>query len=262
MVSRPQLALLPTNGLGGRLRATTVRVLATLACVTVALGLAYAAARFTSLFALQEIEVTGGSAAVRESVREAGEQFLGSSLVALDQDEVRQSLTALPAVHSIRLDRAFPHTLRIVVVPERPLALVRNGLETWLVSRQGRVIEASDPDAKRPVVWTLPDTELGPGVVIEDENVRLALDALRQLPSGFPERVASVQVADGGLTLLLADGAEIRLGKAESFALKLAVADRILRSMSGAERAAVGYLDVSVPERAVSGPSLNSQLEG
>jgi hypothetical protein len=112
------------------------------------------------------------------------------------------------------------------------------------------------------VVWTLPDTELGPGVVIEDENVRLALDALRQLPSGFPERVASVQVADGGLTLLLADGAEIRLGKAESFALKLAVADRILRSMSGAERAAVGYLDVSVPERAVSGPSLNSQLEG
>ena len=40
VLSRPQLALLPTNGLGGRLRATTVRVLATLACVTVALGLA------------------------------------------------------------------------------------------------------------------------------------------------------------------------------------------------------------------------------
>lgn len=244
------------------MRVTTVRVLATLACLTAVLGLAYAAARFTSLFALQEIEVTGGSAAVRESVREAGEQFLGTSLVVLDQDDVRQRLTALPAVHSIRVDRAFPHTLRIVVVPERPLAVVRNGLEAWLVSRQGRVIEAADPDTKRPVVWTVPDTELGPGVVIQDESVRLALEALGQLPSAFPERVESVQVAESAITLLLVDGVEVRLGQAEALGLKLAVAARILRSMSPVDRAGVGYLDVSVPERAVSGPSLNSQLEG
>ena len=62
--------------------------------------------------------------------------------------------------------------------------------------------------------------------------------------------------------MVLADGTELRLGNAVSLALKLAVAARVLQGMSTAERAALGYLDVSVPERAVGGTSLNSQLEG
>lgn len=253
MVNRPQLALVPANGLGVRLRASA-RVLVIAACLAAAIGIAYAAARFTSIFALQTIEVSGGSATIRESVREAGEPFLGTSLVALDQGDLRQQVTALPTVRSIRVDRAFPHTLRIVVVPERPLAIVRDGLESWLVSEQGHVIRSADPDAGRAVVWTLGESHLVPGAAIQDESVQLALEALRHVPATFPERVESASAGEeGAITLLLADGTELRLGEAEDLELKLVVAGRVLRAMSAVERAALGYLDVSVPERAVAG---------
>lgn len=234
------------------MRASLGRVLLVAALVLACAGLAYAAARLTSLFALEEIEVTGGSPAVREAARETGKQFAGTSLLALDRDDVRARLTALPSVESVRLDRAFPHTLRIVVVPERALAVVRDGADAWLVSERGRVIRNADPETTRTVVWT-PPTELEPGETVADENVRLALEGLRRLPSSFPERIESARASDGAVTLVLADGAEVRLGTAESLALKLAAAARVLQAMSAVERAALGYLDVSVPERAVAG---------
>ena len=241
---------MPANGLWGRLRAPLGRVLVASAIVLALAGFAYATARFTSLFALQEIEVTGGPATIKEAVRETGKQFAGTSLVALDQDEVRARLTALPSVESVRLDRAFPHTLRIVVVPERALAVVKDGRSAWLVSERGRVIRSADPETTRTVVWTGP-TDLEPGETVGDENARLALEGLRRVPPAFPERIESARAAEGAVTFVLAGGAELRLGKAESLALKLAVAARVLGAMSAAERTGLGYLDVSVPERAV-----------
>jgi hypothetical protein len=61
---------------------------------------------------------------------------------------------------------------------------------------------------------------------------------------------------------VVSQGTELRLGRADELALKLAVAARVLRKIGKAERAELAYLDVSVPERAVGGSSLNSQLEG
>jgi cell division protein FtsQ len=250
--------------LRGRLRAPSLRILAVVAIAVALLGLAYAAARFTSLFALRELEVAGGSKTVQASVREAALPFLGESLVSLDQEEVRRRLGALPTVRSVAIDRAFPHTLRISVVRERALAVVRNGREAWLVSERGRVIRPAPPEASaaRPVVWTASEPDLAPGDTIESESVRLALAGLRHLPASFPEPVRTMRVDGRDLTLLLDSGAEIRLGKAESTGLKLAVAARVLRSMRASERAALAYLDVSVPERAVASSTLNSQLEG
>jgi cell division protein FtsQ len=232
--------------------------------VAAALVLLYAGARFSSLFALEKLELTGGRQAAREQVREALRPLLGESLVALDQAELRRRLEALPAVRSARIDRAFPHTLRIAIVHERPLAVVQSGEDAWLVSAQGRVIRAVDPEraGKRPVVQADPGSTLVPGTTVETEHVRTSLEALRQLPKGFPERVESTAATPGAVTLVLAGGIELRLGQARSFALKLAVAGRVLRSMSAEEAAALAYLDVSVPERAVGGTTLNSQLEG
>lgn len=256
---------MPANPLRGRLRAPPLRLLAVALLVVLLLGAAYAAARFTSLFALQELELAGGSKAVQASVRKAAAPFLGESLVTLDRDEVQRRLGSLPTVRSVTIDRAFPHTLRISVVQERPLAVVRNGRGAWLVSARGRVIRAVPPEAsstRRPVVWMEPESDPTPGDLVGAEGVKVALAGLRQLPASFPERVRTARVDGEELTLLVASGAEIRLGKAGQAGLKLAVAARVLHSMSPSERAGLAYLDVSVPERAVAGSTLDSQLEG
>ena len=253
---------MPANELASRLRAPLLRTLAFLAIAAVVIGLGYVAARFTSLFGVHELDVKGATPEVREAVREAGRPFLGGSLVALDQDDLRSSLAELSTVRSVRIDRAFPHTLRIFVVPERALAVVRNGRETWLVSRQGRVIRPANPETKRPVVWTAPDVVFEPGELVADESVHMALTGLRNLPPSFPEEIETARAADGTVALDLENGMELRLGKPESMSLKLAVAARVLGTMTASERDALSYLDVSVPERAVASSTLNSQVEG
>jgi cell division protein FtsQ len=252
----------PGDELGARLRGPLLRAAVFLAIAGAVIGLGYAAAYFTSLFAVRELDVRGGTRELRSAVRDAGSPFLGESLVALDQDELRNTLAALPTVRSVRIDRAFPHTLRIVVVPEHVLAVVRNGQESWLVSAEGRVIGPANPETTRPVVWTAPDTVLQPGELVPDENVHLALEGLRDLPRGFPEDIETARASDGLIVLELANGMELRLGSAESITLKLAIAARVLRTMTAPERDALTYLDVSVPERAVGSTTLNSQVEG
>lgn len=249
------------RNLAGPLREPLLRTLAFLAIAAAVVGLGYAAARFTSLFGVRELDVKGGSPDVREAVRVAGRPFVGESLVSLDQDELRSSLAALPTVRSVRIDRAFPHTLRIFVVPEQALAVVRNGQETWLISRQGRVIRPANPETRRPVVWTAPDVVFEPGELVADESVHLALAGLRHLPRGFPEEIATARATDGTVVLELENGMELRLGKPHAMRLKLTAAARVLRPMTASERDALAYLDVSVPERVVGNSTFNSQLE-
>jgi hypothetical protein len=57
----------------------------------------------------------------------------------------------------------------------------------------------------------------------------------------------------GAPVVVLAGGAEIRLGSADSLGLKLDAAALVLDALTGDERAELAYVDVSVPERAVAG---------
>lgn len=246
---------MPANGLRLRLRPPSSGVLAVAAGVLAVGALLYLAARETSLFAVRELDVSGAPPAVRRAVEQAARPALGESLVALDQDELRRRLAALPAVKALTIDRSFPHTLRISVVPERPLAVVRQGDDAWIVSERGRVIREVEKGSspRRPQISAGEQARLSLGEIVEEDGVRLALDALRRVPDAFPMRIESARADEHEVTFVLAGGAELRLGARESLGLKLAVAGRVLRTISSAERQELGYLDVTVPERPVGG---------
>jgi hypothetical protein len=67
--------------------------------------------------------------------------------------------------------------------------------------------------------------------------------------------VRAIGFMDGGLVFVLRDGLEIRLGSPRNLVLKLAIAREIMPVLTTGE-----YLDVSVPERPVSGEK--SQVSG
>jgi cell division protein FtsQ len=224
-----------------------------LAVLTALLGLLYLAARETSLFAVRTIEVAGAPPAVRAAVLEAAQTWEGESLVALDGEEVRRRIEALPVVRSLRYDRAFPHTLALTVVPEQPRAVVRLRRQDWLVSERGRVMRALGAASPRRLPRiSMTSGELRAGAFATEESVQLALRVASELPIDFPSRVRTIRAQYGKLTLVLGTGAEVRLGDATELPLKLAVAARVLRSLPGDERAVLGYLDVTVPERPVA----------
>jgi cell division septal protein FtsQ len=252
MARRPALALVRPRALPGGVTLDWERIAVYGLCVLAALAVCYLLARMTPVFAVSELDVQGAPPPVRAEVEAAADHVLGASLVGLDGDELVQRLEALPSVRAVGYDRAFPHTLRIAVVPERPLASIAAQNGSWLVSVRGRVIRRIEEGKGKRYPRIRLARALQPGSLLADRPTLTGLAALGQLPRGFPVRVRSVETAAGGLTLVLAGGAELRLGEATSAALKLAVAARVLDSLSEGERASLAYLDLSLPERPVA----------
>jgi cell division protein FtsQ len=256
MARRPLLALVSAQALRPALRPPSARALVAVAAAAGVLGLLYLVARETPLFALRTVEVTGAPPAVRDAVRKATSAWEGESLVALDGDELRRRLEALPTVRSIRYDRAFPNTLELAVVPERPAAVVRRDREAWLVSERGRIIGPLDPRRSKGLPRVrVAGGDLRAGAFLTDERARLAVTAATHLPRRFPVRVRTIRARDEGVTLILATGTEVRLGRPDDLPLKMAVAARVLRSLPDGGPLALAYLDVTVPERPVAANS-------
>ena len=84
-------------------------------------------ARETPLFGVRSIEVTGASPRIQHQVERRSTAGAGDSLLALDLDAAQRTSRRLPTVAAVAFDRAYPHTLRVTVVPERPVAVVRQG---------------------------------------------------------------------------------------------------------------------------------------
>jgi cell division protein FtsQ len=260
-VTKIALALVRPQPLPFALPAGSLRVVAAAAAAAALAVLVYAGAVRTTLFAVERIEVWGAPPDVAREIRATVGPFAGTSLVRLDEEEVVARVKALPSVRAVEYDRAFPSTLRLVVRAERPVAVVRAGESAWLVSDRARVIRAVEMESapRVPRIRSEGGGTPDPGKTIADPELRVALEAVAALPAEFPARVVSARVEEGAPVLVLASGGEVRLGSAESVALKLAAAARVLAALSADERAVLAYVDVSVPARAVA--ALESQVE-
>ena len=230
------------------------------AIVLGAVGL-YLLARATPMFAVQEIEVAGAPPTVAAHVRLALAPIEGQSLLALKSGEVERRLAKLPDVAAAGYDRDFPHTLRVTVRPEHPVAVARCGPKAWLVAASTRTIAevplGTHPELPR--LWLAHSGEPQVGASLTD---RFGLRAVRALAfartAGF-KRVRMVRVREGDLTFLLGSGLELRLGALRAIPLKLAIAQRVIPGLLA--QGGYLYLDVSVPARPVAGTTLNSQPE-
>ncbi len=252
---RPALSL-PTGAI--------VRAVAIALAVVAVLALAYIGARQTSVFAVQTIKITGARTDVRQEVRAALAQYKGLSLVAIDPADVERTLGAVPVVRSAHVDRAFPHTLKIEIQAERPLAVYHAGAKAWVISRTGRVLSPIKPDELLGLPRIKAEVKGTPkvGRTLGGADALTALLALQAVPQRLPGKVLYAQVDEAGVTLVLAGSRlEIRVGEPRDLEAKLAAAVAVLRALPSGERATVGYVDVSLPERAVTGvdPQLSSE---
>jgi cell division protein FtsQ len=220
-------------------------------------GGAYAVARQTSAFAVDRIEIRGASPRVAARVRHAVAPLRGTSLLSLDGSALVRDVSALPTVVAAGYDRAFPHTLRIDVVPERPVAVVRQGAKAWLVSARGRVMRPIPPHGARPLtrIWIPKTTPVAVGGFLPTNHAAAIARALA-LAARFPAHIAFAALRRDGLVFRLRNGLELRLGDPNDVRLKLAIARAALRRLP----AGTLYLDISVPGRPVAGS--NSQLSG
>jgi cell division protein FtsQ len=220
-------------------------------------GGAYGVARETSAFAVTRVEVVGAPIRVRAQVRQAVAPLRGGSLLSLDGAALIRRVDALPTIVVAGYDRAFPHTLRITVVPEQPVAVVRQGGKSWLASARGRVMARVAPHAAQalPRVWIPHTTPVRVGGFLPMSHAGAVARSL-SLAQRFPAHVVLAALKRDGLLFRLRSGLELRLGEPTDIRLKLAIAARALHRMP----AGMTYLDVSVPGRPVAGN--NPQVSG
>ena len=228
------------------------------ALVVVGIGL-YFVARETPLFAIDRVEVRGGTPAVRVVVRTALAPLEGRSLVDLTRDDVQRPLASLPEVAGATYDRAFPDTLRVFVHAERPLAVVRRGADSWLVSARGRLLHLLPKGARAglPRIWVGRGVELAAGDVLADATAARSVRILASARAELPGRVRGVRANGDDTALILRNGVEARLGREHDMRLKLAVVARILPLLTPD----VVYLDVAVPARPVAGTLAEPQVQ-
>jgi len=217
--------------------------------LAVALG-GYLIARESSLFAIERIAVKGGSPQIAGQVRHALASAAGRPLVGLDGPALLRTVDALPTVVSASYDRAFPHTLRITVVAERPAAVLRRGPDSWLVSMRGRVMARLPAAAlpRLPRIWISTHTPVRTGSELTAAGAATAAHAVG-LAGAFAARVASASYTGGELVLHLRSGPEVLLGDGGDIKLKVAVAGRVLAVLASGST----FVDVSNPGRPVSG---------
>lgn len=224
---------------------------------------AYLIARETSVFALQRIDVEGAPPALALRIRSALAPLRGASLVAFSRSSADHRLAGFPQIAHVRYDRDFPHTLRVSVSVEEPVAVLRRGADAWVVAAGGRVI-ATVPRGAYPALprlWLAAETDVAVGGSVRVGDALQVAAALRA--DRFAPHVLSLHAeGKGQLALELTSGREVRLGDLSNLAVKLAVATAVLPRAPGA-----AYVDVSVPSRAVAGystspPADNAQVSG
>jgi cell division septal protein FtsQ len=225
----------------------------------------YLAARETAVFSVRSIEVATEPRGHTRVVREALAPIAGTSLLKVDDASIARRLEPLPHVHLLGYDRSFPNGLRVRVSVEPAVAVLRRADENWLVSVEGRVLRRLKVRLRRPlpVVWIPRLLEPEVGTVVGADEPAAAVRALASMRSAAPaffRRLWYVAPGEHGLTVVMRDRLELRLGRASDLPLKLEVARRVIAAV-GASGGTAAYVDVSVPGRPVAQTTLNSQVE-
>jgi cell division protein FtsQ len=240
-----------------RRRAAALVAVAVACALTVgAVELGYVWLKGSSVFTLRSVAVRGGTARDRVAVRDAvARAAAGDSLLSLSATHIASEIEAVPTIHVASVDRDFPHTLRIRIVPEQAVAIAK-GTKRWreyrsVVAASGRVLRVLTPSAtlpKLPSIWV--DEHPATGGQFRNALNLGMLDALAARPRGFHGRVANVQFnADNGIVMQLSSGLKIRLGPPLDLQSKLRSAAWVLRRYrTKADRGTLVYADVSAPD--------------
>ncbi|MGH2720436.1 MAG: cell division protein FtsQ/DivIB [Actinomycetota bacterium] len=211
---------------------------------------------------LRTVEVGGNTRVAARDVVVASGLSDADHLLRIATGRVASSVQGSPWVSEAKVERILPSTVRITVVERRPAAVVPVGTASWLVDRDGVVLEQvaagvtapSFEGTRLPVVADLPVEAVLPGESVEPPQYRQALTVLHSLPAAVRERVAVVRApTPDGITLELTNGPVILFGSAE------ALRDKVFAVRALMEKATDGGLDlaaidVRVPTRPAARP--------
>lgn len=179
---------------------------------------------FSGLLAVRRVDVvgsSGGSAAAQVSA--AARHALGEPLARVDTRRLGDVIGTLPGVASVRVERSWPSTLRLVVSERQPVAAVSRAGTLWLVD--GRGVPFQRVTAVPGALPLLAVADPKPS----DPSTSATLAAVRALPGSLRARVRSVSASTPeSVRLVLRDGRTVVWGGADRGGEKARVLQALL----------------------------------
>ncbi|MGH2957401.1 MAG: cell division protein FtsQ/DivIB [Solirubrobacterales bacterium] len=204
--------------------------------------------RNASWFSVDEVRVDGVTANRDQVTGALAQAAAGMTTLHIRDDELREAVSGFPTIASIKAEASFPHELHITVTERPPVAVGEVGGERMPVSADGYLLAGVEFDPKQ-----LPSLDAGgaEGPRLGEEGAAQAT-ILGAAPDPLAERLeaASWDESRGGVVVDLDGAPELRFGDGSAAESKWRAAAAVLVDP---ELTAFSYLDVSVPERPVSG---------
>lgn len=207
----------------------------------------------SSALHLRRVEVAGTVRVAKEDIARASGLRAGAHLLKLPMERISARIERVPRIHSVKIERIIPSTVRVTVTEREPIAEVSVGPRTYLVDSEGVVLEEGTGQPIR--VIDLPIEQVAIGERIRLDQYSSALSVARGIEPAVRRRLLRIRAPsvdrislelDGGL--LIVYGAPERMGE-KNYAVRTVMEDLAKRG----ERAA--SIDVRVPERPAVRPA-------
>ena len=201
------------------------RWIALAATLTILVGLAGGGVWLyqSPFFKVTRIQVQGNHTVPTDTVLSAAD-VLGQSMFTADLASAQKALYALPLVSSVRIVRAWPHTVKITVQERQPWGTWRQGGVDYTIDREGVVLGMNPAPPGSPVIVS---SELGShiqGDRVDYQAVAAAAEIYQKLPAVLGTTVTEVAFVPGkGVQVTTANHQTALLGDSSSISYKLAV---------------------------------------
>ncbi|MBF6485808.1 FtsQ-type POTRA domain-containing protein [Nocardia otitidiscaviarum] len=182
--------------------------------VALALGLV---AYFSPLLAVRTVRVDGLSVVTEAQVLDALDMPAGRSMLRIDTTELAQRVARLPKVHSVRVQRVFPSSVRVTVVERTPVLFFEAPDGAHLIDSES--VEFAIEPAPIGVPKLVTETPGG-----NDPATRAAVTVINAVPVSLRLEVGEIvarSVSD--IQLELRDGRRVLWGGAGDSERKAAV---------------------------------------
>lgn len=225
-------------------QARVVRVrrwLVGLVAVAVVVGCVWAF-YFSSLLDVRSVQVTGADPADESAVEQVAQQEEGTPLARVDGDALGERIIDdVPGAKAARVDRGWPHSLKVKVTSRVPELAVASGKGNYrLLDIEGVEIRtASSPPEDVPTVT--PDS----GATVSGHGVKATSGMLQEMPEELREDISKITVDDADQVRFRLRGTDVVWGDASSPDVKVRVIPVLLKKKPE-------LIDVSAPDTPVT----------
>lgn len=174
-------------------------------------------------FHVRDITVEGNSLVSTETII-SNSSLVGERMITVDLEETQQALYQLPLIQDAKIEREWPHSVRIVITERQAWGTWEQSGVAYTIDREGVVLGTTPPPAGSPVIRSSQAGSRQTGDRVDYQAVDAAAEIYADLPQTLGASVAEIAyVPERGLQVTTADGETAIFGDSSSISYKLSV---------------------------------------